>query len=163
MEREHEAKSGKRPSFLQQKNLPLTMIEAALRVTGTDWRGRANAGNVQLRRNTVHLPDLPSAFDGFAILHLSDLHADLSRLAMERAAELTHDLAYDLCVFTGDYRGRTHGDWLPCLEVMARVFVALRGEICGVLGNHNSIVTGTPPPPRLRRPAERDLRVNSTM
>ena len=139
MEREHEAKSGKRPSFLQQKNLPLTMIEAALRVTGTDWRGRANAGNVQLRRNTVHLPDLPSAFDGFAILHLSDLHADLSRLAMERAAELTHDLAYDLCVFTGDYRGRTHGDWLPCLEVMARVFVALRGEICGVLGNHDSI------------------------
>jgi uncharacterized protein len=51
MELEHEAESGKRPSFLHQKNLPLTMIEAALRVTGTYWRGRANAGNVQLRRN----------------------------------------------------------------------------------------------------------------
>ena len=138
-EREHEAESGKRPSFLHQKDLPLTMIETALRVTGTYWRGRANAGNVQLRRNTVRLPNLPSAFDGFAILHLSDLHADLSDRAMERVAELTRDLPYDLCVLTGDYRGRTHGDWQPCLEVMARLCEALRGEIYGVLGNHDSI------------------------
>jgi predicted MPP superfamily phosphohydrolase len=31
-------------------------------------------------RNTVHLPTLPHVFDGFTILHLSDLHADMSRL-----------------------------------------------------------------------------------
>ena len=54
------------------------MIEIALRVTGTYWRGRANAGKVQVRRSIVRLENLPSAFDGFTILHLSDLHADLS-------------------------------------------------------------------------------------
>ena len=115
------------------------MIEIALRVTGTYWRGRANAGKVQLRRNTVHLPDLPSAFDGFVILHLSDLHADLSGRAMQRVAELARDLDYDLCVFTGDYRGRTHGDCKPCLEVVAHLCEVLRGDIYGVLGNHDSI------------------------
>jgi uncharacterized protein len=139
MEREHEAKSDKRPGFLRQKNLPLTIIETALRMTGTYGRGRANAGNVQLRLNTVHLPNLPSAFDGSAILRLSDLHADLNGRAMQRVAELTHDLDYDLCVLTGDYRGRTHGDCKPCLEVIARLCEVLRGDIYGVLGNHDSI------------------------
>jgi hypothetical protein len=118
IEREHEAQAfGQGLNFLHLENLPLmqVMIEIALRVTGTYWRGLANARDVQLRRIVVRLPNLPSAFDGFTVLHLSDLHADLSGPAMQRAAELAHDLAYDLCVLTGDYRGRTHGDWRPCL------------------------------------------------
>ena len=115
------------------------MIEIGLRVTGTYWRGRANAGKVQLRRNTVHLANLPSSFDGFTILHLSDLHADISGPAMQRVADLAHDLAYDLCVLTGDYRGRTHGDFEPCLEILAHLRETLRGDIYGVLGNHDSI------------------------
>ena len=142
IEREHEAQAFDQGlSFLHLENLPLmqAMIEIALRVTGTYWRGRANADKVQLRRNTVHLPNLPRAFDSFAILHLSDLHADLSGRAMQRVAELARDLDYDLCVLTGDYRGRTHGDCEPCLEVVAHLREALRGDIYGVLGNHDSI------------------------
>ena len=142
MEREHEAQAfGQGLSFLHLENLPLiqAMIEIALRVTGTYWRGRANAGKVQVRRNIVRLPNLPSAFDGFTILHLSDLHADLSGHAMQRAAELAHGLDYDLCVLTGDYRGRTHGDCRPCLGGVARLREALSGDIYAVLGNHNSI------------------------
>jgi uncharacterized protein len=108
-------------------------------VTGTYWWGRANAGKVQLRRKTVRLPTLPSAFDSFTILHLSDLHADISGSAMRRTAELVLDLDYDLCVLTGDYRGRTHGDCMPCLEGVARLRERLRGDIYAVLGNHDSI------------------------
>ena len=61
MEREHEAQAfGQGLSFLHLENLPLmqAMIEIALRVTGTYWRGRANAGKVQVRRNIVRLPNL---------------------------------------------------------------------------------------------------------
>jgi uncharacterized protein len=142
IEREHEAQAfGQGLSFLHLENLPLmqVMIEVALRVTGTYWWGRANAGKVQLTRNTVCLPNLPDAFDGFTILHLSDLHADMSGSAMRRTAELVLDLDYDLCVLTGDYRGRTHGDYLPCLEGVARLRQELRGDIWAVLGNHDSI------------------------
>jgi uncharacterized protein len=142
IEREHEAQAfGQGLSFLHLENLPLMQatIEIALRVTGTYWRGRANARKVQVRRNIVRLPNLPSAFDGFTVLHLSDLHADLSGPAMDRTAELAHGLAYDLCVLTGDYRGRTHGDCRPCLEGVARLREALRGDIYAVLGNHDSI------------------------
>jgi hypothetical protein len=142
MEREHEAQAfGQGLSFLHLENLPLmqVMIEITLRVTGTYWLGLANAGKVQLRRNVVRLANLPSAFDGFTILHLSDLHADLSGPAMRRAAEIAHRLEYDLCVLTGDYRGRTHGDCRPCLECVARLREVLRGDVYAVLGNHDSI------------------------
>jgi uncharacterized protein len=142
IEREHEAQAfGQGLNFLHLENLPLmqVLIEIALRVTGTYWRGRANARDVQVRRNVVRLPNLPSAFGGFTVLHLSDLHADLSGPAMQRTAELARDLAYDLCVLTGDYRGRTHGDWRPCIEGVARLCEALRGDIYAVLGNHDSI------------------------
>ena len=144
IEREHEAQAfGQGLSFLHLENLPLMQatIEIALRMTGTYWRGRANAGKVQVRRNIVRLPkSCQAAFDGFTILHLSDLHADLSGPAMQRATELAQGLDYDLCVLTGDYRGRTHGDCGPCLEGVARLREALRGDIYAVLGNHDSIV-----------------------
>jgi predicted MPP superfamily phosphohydrolase len=115
------------------------MIEAILRATGAYWWGHANARKVRLRRNDVRIARLPKAFDGFTILHLSDLHADMSGAAMERVAELAHGLAYDLCVMTGDYRGRAHGDFKPCLEGVARVRQALRGDIYAVLGNHDPL------------------------
>ena len=142
IEREHEAQAfGQGLTFLHIENMPLmqAMIEVILRVTGTYSRGRANAGNVQLRRNEVRFPHLPEAFDGFTILHLSDLHADMSGPALTRVAELLGDLDYDLCVMTGDYRGRTYGDFQPCLESIARLHAALRGDVYAVLGNHDSI------------------------
>ena len=142
MEREHEAQAfGQGLGFLHLENLPLMQaaIEFVLRATGTYWWGRANAGKVEVRRNAVRLSKLPSAFEGFTILHLSDLHTDLSGPAMERAAELARGLDYDLCVLTGDYRGRTHGDCRPSLEGMSRLREALRGDIYAVLGNHDSI------------------------
>jgi uncharacterized protein len=142
IEREHEAQAfGQGLNFLHLENLPImqAMIEIVLRATGTYWRGRGNAAKVQLRRNTIRLANLPSAFDGFTILHLSDLHVDLSGPAMQRVGELVHDLEYGLCVLTGDYRGRTHGNCEPCLEVVARLRKALRGDVYGVLGNHDSI------------------------
>jgi predicted MPP superfamily phosphohydrolase len=142
IEREHEAQAfGQGLTFLHLENMRLTqlMIEAALRATGLYWRGRANAAKVELRRNDVRIRRLPKAFDGFTILHLSDLHADMSDPALTRAAELARDLDYDVCVLTGDYRGRTYGDCKPCLEGVARLRESLAGAIYAVLGNHDSI------------------------
>ena len=108
------------------------MIEAILHATGTYWWGRANAAKVQLRRNDVRIPRLPKVFEGFTILHLSDLHADMSAPALERVAELAVGLEYDLCVLTGDYRGRTYGDYKPCIEGVARVRESTtRRHLCG--------------------------------
>ena len=83
--------------------------------------------------------DLPASFDGFTILQLSDLHVDMSETAMERVVGLLGDLRYDVCVLTGDYRGKTYGPYEATLAGMARVRAALKGPIYGVLGNHDTI------------------------
>ena len=116
------------------------MIETVLRLSGTYWRGRSNAAKVMLRNNEVFSERLPSQFDGFTILHISDLHADMSADALIEAARLVSGLQYDLCVLTGDYRGRTYGEFHSTLREMLRLREVLTGAIYGVLGNHDTIM-----------------------
>src|SRR5438132_1659588 len=58
---------------------------------------------------------------------------------MQRLIELLPGLAYDLCVITGDYRGKTFGPIDATIAGMARVCSHLVAPIYGVLGNHDSI------------------------
>ena len=115
------------------------LIRATLMLTGLYGRGRRNAERVELRTNTIRSALLPARFDGFTILHLSDLHLDLNPGAMRRVAELLPGLAYDLCVLTGDYRGKTFGPIDPTLADMARLRAGIAGPIYGVLGNHDTV------------------------
>jgi len=115
------------------------IIRTALKLTGLYWRAQKNAENVQIRHNDILLPQLPSSFDGLTLLHISDLHVDISGGAMRRLTELLPSLAYDLCVLTGDYRGKTFGPFEATIEGLARVCAHIVGPIYGVLGNHDSI------------------------
>ena len=93
-----------------------------------------------MRRNIVRLPNLPSAFDGFTVLHLSDTACGPGGPAMQRAAELAHGLAYDLCVLTRRL-SRAHPRRLQALPRWAsRAYVKrYAANIYAVLGNHDSI------------------------
>lgn len=116
-----------------------SLIRAALKLTGLYARGERNARTIQIRHNAIELAGLPAPFSGFAILQLSDLHADISAGAMDRLAQLLPDLEYDLCVLTGDFRGRTFGPIDATLEGLARIRALIRTPVYGVLGNHDSI------------------------
>jgi hypothetical protein len=115
------------------------LIRKTLKLSGLYWRGAANARNVQVRRNTIRLRDLPASFDGFTILHISDMHVDMNPGAMARLAELLPDLRYDICVLTGDYRGQTYGPFDDTLAGLAAVRTRINAPIYGVLGNHDTI------------------------
>ena len=115
------------------------MIRATLWAAGLYRRGQRNARHVQVRHNRVHAARLPRAFDGFTMLHISDMHADMSHGAMRRVAELLPSLAYDVCVLTGDFRGKTFGPFAEAIDGIARVRAHLHGPIYGVLGNHDTI------------------------
>ena len=107
--------------------------------TGLYWRGIINAAKVDIRHNRIGSPNLPKAFDGFTIVQLSDLHVEMSEAAMERVIDLLGEAHYDICVLTGDYRGRTYGPYDTTLAEMARVRAGIKGPIYGVLGNHDAI------------------------
>ena len=116
-----------------------SVIRVSLKLTGLYGRGCSNAERIQVRQNYVRQKDLPRAFDGFTILQISDMHADMNERAMRRLAELLDQLTYDLCVLTGDYRGKTFGSFGATLEAVAQVRSHLRGLVYGVLGNHDTI------------------------
>jgi predicted MPP superfamily phosphohydrolase len=116
-----------------------TVIRGALKLSGLYGRARRNAENVQIRRHDIIMSALPPAFEDFTILQISDLHVDMNQGAMLRLIELLPELHYDLCVLTGDYRGKTFGPYDATIEGMARMRAHLAGPVYGVLGNHDSI------------------------
>jgi len=114
-------------------------VTAALKLTGLYWRARKNAERIEVRHHDIRLHNLPTSFEGFTILHLSDLHVDMNDGAMQRLIELLPDVAYDACVLTGDYRGKTYGPFDAAVEGLRQVRAQLRGPVFGVLGNHDTI------------------------
>ena len=116
-----------------------SVIRKALKLTGLYWRGRRNTGRILVKRSDVMFKELPSLFDGYTILHISDMHVDMNEAAMQRVIELVGDMRYDLCVLTGDYRGKTFGPFEAALEGVAKVRAHLKEPVYGVLGDHDTI------------------------
>ncbi len=142
IEEDHEAQAfGQGLNFFHIENWYSVhaMMRLALRLCGLYARGQRNAERVEVRRNPIVSPRLPSAFEGYTILHISDLHIEMSRPAMARVTELAAGLDYDICVMTGDYRASTFGSYEAALAAMAPLVACLRGPIYGVLGNHDTI------------------------
>jgi hypothetical protein len=115
-------------------------LEIGLRVVGLYGLGRRNSLLPQIREICLHFPNLPAAFDGFRLLHLSDFHIDGVDGLAEALAPLLSRIKPDLCVFTGDYRFEDRG---PCPHVyprMQKVIDAISAAhgIWGILGNHDS-------------------------
>jgi hypothetical protein len=143
IEKDHEAQAfGQGLTFFHIENFLYSraLIETVLRFTGMYRRGWLNAGRVRILTNEVASDRLPDDFDGFTILQLTDLHADRSAHAISAVEDLIDGLDYDICVWTGDYRGDTFGDFRPCLEALVRLRKKITKDVYAVLGNHDSIL-----------------------
>lgn len=115
------------------------LVRLGLQALGLYGRGLGNALRPVVRAFRLDFPNLPPAFEGFRILHLSDLHLDGVDGLAEAAASLLAGISADLCVLTGDYRYEVAG---PCEEVYRRLEIVLsavraRSGIRAVLGNHD--------------------------
>lgn len=142
IEREHAAQVfGQGLNWFHPENLALSqyLIKAALVSTGLYRRGLENARAIRITRNSVVSAKVPSSFNGYTLLHLSDLHLDLSEDIAQRLLTLVADCNYDACVLTGDYRARTWGSHTAALAGMKRLRQHLRDPIFAVLGNHDSV------------------------
>ncbi len=114
-------------------------IRFALHLSLLYRRGRKNALDIRVRENSVSLQHLPSAFDGYTLLQLSDLHLDMLPELPHRIAETIHTLDFDLCVITGDFRAKTYGDIDNVLQAMHTLRPHLGEKVFAVLGNHDSV------------------------
>jgi predicted MPP superfamily phosphohydrolase len=116
-----------------------SIIRSVLRLSGFYGRGWRNTLDIQVRHNDIHLENLPAAFDGYTILHMSDLHADMNPPAIRALSGIVADLEYDICVLTGDYRAQTFGPYDLAMQEMTGLCKTLAKPVYGVLGNHDSI------------------------
>jgi uncharacterized protein len=115
------------------------IIRNVLKATGLYWRARRNAQRILIKYNEVWFKGLPPLFEDFTILHISDLHADMNKVAMKNLVKLLGGTQYDLCVLTGDYRGETFGPFQAALDGVAQLRAHLKEPIYAVLGNHDTI------------------------
>jgi uncharacterized protein len=142
IEADHEAQIfGQGLSFFHLENWYSvhSLIRAAFRLSGLYERGLKNAAEVQVKTTDLAFASLPKAFEGFTLLHVSDLHVDMNERAMQRLIELLPTIEYDICVLTGDFRGATFGRFDTVLQGMARLCARLASPVYGVLGNHDTI------------------------
>jgi uncharacterized protein len=114
------------------------LLRLGLRATGLYSRGSKNALAVRVTQRELEFPDLPREFDGFRILHLSDLHIDSLPGLPGAVASALRGLDVDVCVMTGDYRVGVEGPCDAALEGMREVLAALpECPVIGTLGNHD--------------------------
>jgi predicted MPP superfamily phosphohydrolase len=142
IERDHEARVfGDGINFFHIENWyrGAALIRIALKFTGLYRRGQRNAARIEVRSNVVKSSKLPEVFNGFTILHLSDMHVDMNDGAMRSLVKLLPELRYDISVLTGDFRAKTFGPFDATLDGLSNVRTHLTGPVFGVLGNHDTI------------------------
>ncbi len=107
---------------------------------GVYRRGVRNALDIELRRIDVAFDALPGAFDGYTVLHLSDLHLDSLEDTAGRVAALVAGLEVDACALTGDFADSRRRGVANSLDPLGRVIaaVAARDGLFATLGNHDS-------------------------
>jgi predicted MPP superfamily phosphohydrolase len=85
----------------------------------------------------VYFKDLPSAFDGFTITQLSDIHSGSFRdpEAVRRGVELVNAQRSDLFVFTGDLVNSLAAEFEPWISVFRQIEAPF--GTYSILGNHD--------------------------
>lgn len=142
IEAEHEAQVfGQGRTFFHLENWYSIhgLMRGLLRLMGVHGRGRRNARDIRLVQREVPLRRLPPAFEGFRLLHLSDLHLDMHADMPHAIAKAVMEVECDACVITGDFRARTFGPIEPALEGLQRLRAVLPEQVFAVLGNHDSL------------------------
>jgi predicted MPP superfamily phosphohydrolase len=115
------------------------VLAGGLAAVGLAGRAVRNALDVRLVERELSLPGLPEAFDGYSILHLSDLHLDGHPALPAAVIGAVSGVEADLAVLTGDYQFSEGGDFSGAVEPLARLRRALqpRDGTLAVLGNHD--------------------------
>lgn len=137
-----EGPRGNRKSAVINHLLPV--FGAILKASGLHFLGMRNALDIGVRRLEMRFPNLPEAFDGYTILHMSDLHIDKVPGLPESLGDVVRPLRPDLCVLTGDYRAANNGPFEHVVPMLRQVVdeVTVRDGILATLGNHDCLGIG---------------------
>jgi len=112
-------------------------IAASGSLFGTLLYGFKNKYSYQLRKEKLHFNNLPNAFRGLKILHISDIHAGsfLDKKDVELGIDLILKQQADLILFTGDLVNNTASEMKNYKDLFSLIKAPL--GVFSVLGNHD--------------------------
>lgn len=115
------------------------VTQQAFRLSGLYARAHRNAHDLRLVEAEFRFPDLPPAFDGYRILHLSDLHVGCVPGQIAAWTRMLAGVPADLVVITGDVQ--SHGKpvaWEAGRQVHPLLAALVPPDgVVAVLGNHD--------------------------
>ena len=112
----------------------LAVLTAAIQIYGSVWGWQ----RLQVKRQHLYLQGLPTAFDGYRVVQLSDLHLGTyggDTAFMARLVDSVNSLRPDLIVFTGDMVNTSAAEAVPYVQVLRRLRAT--DGVLSVLGNHD--------------------------
>lgn len=117
------------------------VIKYFFKLTGLYDQGKQNALDICLVSRKISVQRLPDKFLDLNILYFSDLHLDGLEGLTSRMIEVLEKLEPDICIFGGDLRMSTYGDYNTCLDLFSRIItnVTARYGNFAVLGNHDCL------------------------
>jgi predicted MPP superfamily phosphohydrolase len=94
--------------------------------------------NYKVIKQRIFFPDLPDAFDGFRITHISDVHSGSfdNPEKINYAIDLVNEQNSDMILFTGDIVNTDAKEMHPWLDTFNRIQKHEYGKY-SVLGNHD--------------------------
>lgn len=94
--------------------------------------------NYKVIKQRIFFPDLPDAFDGFTITHISDVHSGSfdNPDKINYAIDLVNEQNSDMILFTGDIVNTDAKEMHPWIETFNRIKDHEFGKF-SVLGNHD--------------------------
>ena len=95
-------------------------------------RGVANSKRLDITCETVYIPDLPPAFEGFRLLHVTDLHLGRHDERADQLLDAIDTVQPDIVCLGGDYVYTALS--VPTVELFLRTLSA-RYPLVGILGN----------------------------
>lgn len=94
----------------------------------------------QVKHLTVYVPDLPEAFEGYRIVHFSDIHVGSyygwRRHMPQRDVDSINAQHPDLICFTGDLQNVRPEELVPFKKTLSGL--KAKDGVVSVLGNHDS-------------------------
>ncbi len=104
---------------------------------GTLLNGFSNKYNYKIKRITLSFPNLPDAFKGLRLVHISDIHSGSfnDKVAVNKGIDLILKEKADLILFTGDLVNDRHEEVLEYTDVFSRLSAPM--GVYSTLGNHD--------------------------
>jgi hypothetical protein len=91
----------------------------------------------KIRKSTINLSNLPSSFNGFKIVQISDIHLGswLARRELQEAVRTVNELNADVVFFTGDLVNYETDEAYPFEDILDSI--EAKYGVYSVLGNHD--------------------------